>query len=1071
MKLIFKNYGYTITSNFFNTPWFKTLYMYGYFSAESAKFAYKINSIGEYALEGIEAVPINDGNKISIYTCKLGTGIPSFSLSDFTVNLQFYDDPYGYGPEYYDIPIDISAFSTGNTYNYPASWNFIGATSDDVAIGTSLRYTPKPVGSSVPFVDGDTVNFNLVIDPTIKQIDFISSIAKKFNLVFISNPDNPIDILIEPYDFYVGTGEIFDWTDKISYDKGWSVEPALNFVESELLLSDLEDGDAGNKQFKDVNNRIYGRNMVLNPTDFKSQEKKIETIFSPELIRKWDDDATNNIGLPLGVNYSVKNNDDNGIVRWQYGGIKTKPKLFFWEGAFNPFLDSVGEVFDNPGSYYPTYAIYLTSSNLTGSTSYQQSNSLPVISHTMPMGISDEYKKQRGFENDSLCILFNSEEPVNLGLNFQIYKTYTKYDSYNRFYNNRITNIYNPNTRFLTGYFNLKYSDVKNLRANDIIKIQEQYFIWNKISEFNLTNRELTKCELIQLNVNPQIYPTRYFVYYYCDDPTKCYKLKTDFTNPNLLDTNFGWSVYYDHQVGSLTGQTSGFTSTFVNVESFSNIRYVPYTMYEVTEYTYNNSACLDWTCDTMTNYIWENGPFSVFYMPSFWVNSGSTKTGVNVWDNCTDFYSTASTYGILTGSSIYHGTNACITPTPTATVTSTATPTPTPTITPSGPTPTPTPTITPSGPTPTPTPTITSTSTPTPTATPPIVCNRYVNSTFVTLEIDYQSCEGTWYYNELIAPSVSVCIIEGTGGGTDWSSMSFTSANCGGDPTPTPTPTLTPTSTPTLTPTEITYTYVAGCTGGTILGWIVGSYSSSLQFTATDTNCYVTTYTTVSPSIGSLLTVSSWGTCCPTPTPTPDPGIGFGIYTGATFGTSAGACADTNYPSITRYLNADPTPNVGDYFYNTAACTPGDTYVGNGNWYNVRKDSSKWAIQIGATGQILAIVDCSVTPTPTPTSTPTPTPTSAPMLYGFYIWSGSAGSSGSGTCCQNALDNTGTSYLIYGTNPMGILEDGFTYYADSLGDTPFAGGPGAGGYYSDSQTYGRINNSGYYTLVTYCAF
>jgi hypothetical protein len=467
--------------------------------------------------------------------------------------------------------------------------------------------------------------------------------------------------------------------------------------------------------------------MVLNPTDFKSQEKKIETIFSPELIRKWDDDATNNIGLPLGVNYSVKNSDSNGVVRWQYGGIKTKPKLFFWEGAFNPFLDSVGEVFDNPGSYYPTYAVYLTSSPVTGSTSYQQSNTLPVISHTMPMGISDEYKKQRGFENDSLCILFNSEEPVNLGPGLSIYKTYTKYDAYNVFYNNRITNIYDPNTRFLTGYFDLKYSDVKNLRANDVIKIQEQYFVWNKISEFNLTNRELTKVELIQLNVNPQTYPTRYFVYYYCDDPTKCYKLKTDFTNPNLLDTNYGWSIYYDHQVGSLTGQTSGFTSTFVNVESFSNVRYVPYTMYEVTENTYNNSTCTDWTCDTMTDYIWsQNGAFSVFYMPSFWVNSGSTKTGVNVWDNCTDFYSTASTYGILTGSSIYHGTNACVTPTPTPTVTSTSTPTPTPSMTGATPTPTitatststPTPTASSGGPTPTPTPTATPTSTPTPTPT-----------------------------------------------------------------------------------------------------------------------------------------------------------------------------------------------------------------------------------------------------------------------------------------------------------------------------------------------------------------
>ncbi len=172
MKLIFKTYGYTITSDFFNTPWFKTLYMYGYFSSEDTKFSYKINNIGEFPLEGIEVVSVDDGDKITVYVCKLGTGIPSYSLSDFSVELEFFFyDPY-YGPEPQFVTLPISAFSTGNTYNYPNAWNYIRTTSSQVSIGSALRYTPKPVGSTVPFRDGDAVNFSLVVDPTIKQIDF-----------------------------------------------------------------------------------------------------------------------------------------------------------------------------------------------------------------------------------------------------------------------------------------------------------------------------------------------------------------------------------------------------------------------------------------------------------------------------------------------------------------------------------------------------------------------------------------------------------------------------------------------------------------------------------------------------------------------------------------------------------------------------------------------------------------------------------------------------------------------------------------------------------------------------------
>ena len=662
-KLIFKTYGYKIKSDFFNTPWMKTLYMYGYFSSPQTKFSYKINNIQELPPSGIEIVFYTTGGYLRAVPCKLGTGIPCYSLSD--INYTAYFSYFGF-LFYYNGTI-----LAGRPYDevaYSAPFVFLYGTSSQAAIGTTLKYFPVPVGSDIAFMDGDYVDFSVVIDQNIKQIDIISSIAKKFDLVFIPDPDVVNQFIIEPYDFYIGTGDIYDWTPKLSWDKGFTVEPALNYVESSLLLTDSEDNDEGNKEFKSLNNRIYGQNNVYNPTDFKSQEKKIDTIFGPQLIRKWDKDGVNNIGTPLGINYaaSSKENDEGNStkVSWQYTGVKTKPKLFFWLGGFNPFLDIVGETF-NAGNAYSTYSIYVSDSL---ETYYFQGDRLPVISHTMPMGVSDADK----INNDSLCILFNSEEPTNIGV--QTYNVYTENDAYNKFYNNRITNIYNPNTRFLSGYFDLKYSDVRNLKPNDIIKINEQYFVWNKIDEYNLTNKELTKVELIQFNVNPQTYPDRYFKYYYCDNPGTVFKFKTDFTNPNLLNTNFGWSVYYDHQVGSLTGSTTGFTSSFKDLTATS-IVYVPYTMYEVTVDDYNSSG-LFWTSDSLRNYIYAQGPQNIFsfYMPTFWLNSGTTVTGVNVFESCAQFQTARTTYGILTGSSTNHG--ALITPTPTPTLTPTPTPT-----------------------------------------------------------------------------------------------------------------------------------------------------------------------------------------------------------------------------------------------------------------------------------------------------------------------------------------------------------------------------------------------------------
>jgi hypothetical protein len=214
---------------------------------------------------------------------------------------------------------------------------------------------------------------------------------------------------------------------------------------------------------------------------------------------------------------------------------------------------------------------------------------------------------------------------------------------------------------------------------------------------------------LIQFNVSPQTYPDRYFRYTYCDHPEYCFQFKTDFTNPNLQDTNYVWSIYYDNQVGSLATSTTGFTSTFrvlFNIPGVGlNSYYFPYTMVEITKEEYEADYCYDWTCDLLRNWIYSHpdtsGDGPLFSMATFWDAGGSTTgfTGVNVWENCSGFTATKDAYGIITYDSQLLGPPICPTPNPS--------PTPTPTPTPTGPTATPTPT-----------PTITSTPTPTPTTT-----------------------------------------------------------------------------------------------------------------------------------------------------------------------------------------------------------------------------------------------------------------------------------------------------------------------------------------------------------------
>jgi len=695
--------GYTIKSDFFNTPWFKLLYLYGYFNSADSVLSATFENYEVLPKTGVDIryiqEDLGDGErKITYYVVKRGTGIPVICSEPLYIVNEFKWDRFFLFPDQY---IRITQTITPNnttlivdTTKPPYStiddrydWNRTYLSSNTGGgVGFyegGMTYLPEDVGDTIPIGYGDEVNFAKIMSKDIKQIDFLASIAKKFNLLFIPNPDNPKELLIEPYDYYIGTGNIYDWSDKLATDKGYSIEPAVNFIESELILTDKEDGDAGNKSYKDKFDRIYGENKVYNPTEFKSSTKTIDTIFSPQIISKWDVDITNpkvgNIGLPLAINYvegtsTLSGDDDNEVNINIFEGVKTKPKLFYHGGNFSPFLDAYGELIQTPFSStnFTTWYPKIQRPGSTQVNTLSLAKRLPVVSHTIPTGNPDSNK----ITNDSACILFSSEQPVNLA-GVPTYNTYTDNDLYALFYDNRINNLFNPQTRFVKAKFDLKLNDVKNLKPNDIIKLNGQYFTWNKIAGYDLTNPpQLTEVELIQVEINPKVYPTRYFEYYYNDNPSVKYSIVSDFTNETYEGTNYAWSMTYDYYVGVLGGSVSGFTSS-VKDTTQGTFSYIPYTIYEISKENYLTGSTINRSGDPI--YIWSKsyGPDLSDTYP-VWGNSASgtdTYEWLNVFSNYSDFQSKRSPWFFTEGVSNTHGSP--ITPTPTATPSPTPTPLP----------------------------------------------------------------------------------------------------------------------------------------------------------------------------------------------------------------------------------------------------------------------------------------------------------------------------------------------------------------------------------------------------------
>jgi photosystem II stability/assembly factor-like uncharacterized protein len=461
--------------------------------------------------------------------------------------------------------------------------------------------------------------------------------------------------------------------------------------------------------------------------------------------------------------------------------------------------------------------------------------------------------------------------------------------------------------------------------------------------------------------------------------------------------------------------------------------------------------------------WILPNSPSSKFYA----VSTSFDGTKVVLADNSYIYLS-------LDNGATWTNEIICPTPTPTPTITATNTPTPsitathTPTNTATNtPTNTPTPSITATN---TPTNTNTPTQTPTPTQQPqafltdvttgPGGTGGYSTATLCARNGSVFSPVGTNYYlppsyttptiNATVYYNTSLTQIYNGGGnyhlmyksGTYWAVQIGTNGiisdvvNTASIPsdTPTPTPTNTTTNTPTSTPTN----------------------------TATNTPTNTATNTP---------TQTPTNTATPTQTPTPSQqAIAFltDVSTGSggngRYSTATAACRNGSVFSplgTNKFLPpGNSAPSNGLIFYNQSSLST--TFDGGGNYHQVYYGGNYWAVQIGTNGGITDVQNCALipsdTPTPTPTQTPTPTPAAA-TGYQFTISKGTTGSSG--TACKG----TGTLYTVYSRTNT-VLTQGDTLYTDSLLTNIFVGG---NFYYGDGSSYGRISNSGIYTITSNC--
>ena len=155
------------------------------------------------------------------------------------------------------------------------------------------RVTMDPLGTTKSFLevrevcqaaDGRIMDIpsNMPFGTTgIKQIDFITGLQKKFNLVIYPNKTRLNEFIIEAFNEWYTKGQIKDFNRYINLDKNIECIPANNLAVNKLNFGDTLDTDYISQQFSKAANREYGKQYYIDTTNFFSQgEFNVKTTFA-----------------------------------------------------------------------------------------------------------------------------------------------------------------------------------------------------------------------------------------------------------------------------------------------------------------------------------------------------------------------------------------------------------------------------------------------------------------------------------------------------------------------------------------------------------------------------------------------------------------------------------------------------------------------------------------------------------------------------------------------------------------------------------------------------------------------
>lgn len=331
-----------------------------------------------------------------------------------------------------------------------------------------------------------------LVDPTFlldceyKQIDFLRDILKLFRCVMSPDKDNPNNFIIEPWINYIGTGQIYDWTDKVDRTKDFQIEPLFYTQTDELIFSFTEDEDWLNKYHQDAYKQVYGELIFDSGNELLTDTRDVTVGFAPTPTTQVEGlTSTDNFIIPQPHTH------DDAL----HLPIKPVTRILFYNG-----LQPTGGV-----TWYGT----------DGTTTYSYTN-YPQVSYQEGATPGGPLSSGLNINWDRWFSYYGTAVPG--------YNSLAGQSLFERYWSSYIASLYNKFSRRVTCYIILNSVDLQTFSFDDVIFIDGVYYIPEKIVDAPIGDKASVKVQLIKyLDFRPTIPPAPPApVYYYEIAETDC---------------------------------------------------------------------------------------------------------------------------------------------------------------------------------------------------------------------------------------------------------------------------------------------------------------------------------------------------------------------------------------------------------------------------------------------------------------------------------------------------------------------------------------------------------------------